>query len=93
MGVNIMEALRRVTHAIAKKIPNSLAVEGNMLYLAKDFVPISEGVEIQVGSGGGGGSGFISLSNRLPSTEITTAMGSSVKLIFAYASSEDVEAG
>lgn len=94
MGVNIMEALRRVTHAIAKKIPNSLAVEGNMLYLAKDFVPISEGVEIQVGSGGGGGgSGFISLSNRLPSTKITAAMGSSVKLIFAYASSEDEEAG
>ena len=93
MGINIMEALRRVTHAIAKKIPNSLTVEGNMLYLAKDFVPISDGVEIQVGSGGGGGSGFISLSNRLPSTRITTPMGSSVKLIFAYASSEDEEAG
>ena len=89
MGINIMEALRRVTHAIAKKIPNSLTVEGNMLYLAKDFVPISDGVEIQVGSGGGGGggTGFVFLVNKLPSPNIVAAQGSTINLTFASASS------
>lgn len=95
MGINIMEALRRVTRAISKKIPNSLTVEGNMLYLAKDFVPISDGVEIQVGSGGGGGggSGFVSLVNKLPSPNIVAAQGSTINLIFAYSSSEDSDSG
>lgn len=91
MGINIMEALRRVTRSISAKIPNSLTVQDNKLFLAKDFVPISDGVEIQVGSGGS--TGYVQLVNRLSSTNLTIALNGKAELIFAYASSEDETSG
>ena len=48
MGVSILEALRTVTRAIAYRIPNSLTVQNNKLFLARDYMPISNGVEIKV---------------------------------------------
>lgn len=92
MGISIMEALRRTTRSIASRIPNSLTIQDNKLFLAKDFIPISEGVEIQVGSGGGG-TGSVQLVNKLPSTNITAAVNRPVNLVFTYTSSEDGDSG
>lgn len=93
MGISIMEALRRTVRSVASKVPDSLTVQDNKLFLAKNFVPISDGVEIQVGTGGGGSTGSVQLVNKLPSTSLTTTLGGEAKLTFAYASSEEGDAG
>ena len=46
MALDIMEALRTVTAAIAKKIPNGLSVVDNKLYLSINNELLSSGIDI-----------------------------------------------
>ena len=93
MGISIMDAFRKTVKSIASKIPNGLSVIENKLYLSRDEVPISEGIEYNPGGGSGGGGGSVTLVNKLPSTNITAAIGRPVSLVFTYASSEDGDSG
>lgn len=91
MGVSILEALRKTVRSIASRIPNGLSVIDNKLYLSRDEVLLSDGIEYNPGSGGG--TGFVTLVNKLPSSNITAAINRPVNLIFAYSSSEDGDDG
>lgn len=72
-------------------MPNDLVILDGKLYLAQDGTPMTDSaVTLPEGSGGGGSSsGVITLTNNLPSTNITAVVGGDVVLEFNYASSED----
>lgn len=73
-----------------KNIPNDLVVIDNRLYLAQDGVVMDESaVTLPSGGGGGSSSGSITLTNNLPSTDVTAVVGGDVWLEFNYLSSED----
>ena len=93
MGISIMDAFRKTVRSIASHIPNGLSVIDNKLYLSRDEIPISEGIEYNPGGGGGGSTGFVTLVNKLPSTSITAAINRPVSLIFTYSSSEAGDGG
>lgn len=72
-------------------MPNDLVILDGKLYLAQDGTPFQDSaVVLPAGGGGGGGSSdAITLTNNLPSTDITAVVDGDVLLQFNYMSSED----
>ena len=72
-------------------MPNDLVILDGKLYLAQDGTPLTDSAVMLPEGGGGGGSSStsITLTNNLPSTNITAVVDGDVFLQFNYMSSED----
>lgn len=71
-------------------IANDLVILDGKLYLAQDGTPFEDSaVTLPEGGGGGGSSNVVTLTNNLPSTDITAVVDGDVLLEFNYISSED----
>lgn len=93
MGISIMDAFRKTVKSIASHIPNGLSVIDNKLYLSRNEVPLSDGIEYNPGGGSGGGISYVTLKNLLPSLNIMSARGGIVELKFSYNTTEDTDEG